>query len=55
VEAELFKQLTRIRAAVAGEVTDAAGVAAVRSALLRLFDSFTLNKAENDYAEALLL
>lgn len=42
MEAELFEQLTRIRAAVAGEVTDAAGVAAVRSALLRLFDGFTL-------------
>jgi len=42
-EAEAVEQLAHIRAAVAGEVTDAAGVAAVRSALLRLFDGFVLH------------
>jgi hypothetical protein len=35
---------------VAGEVTDAAGVAAVRSALLRLFDGFTLRRDIPDRA-----
>jgi hypothetical protein len=37
------EQLTAIRAAVVGEVFDAAGIAAVRSALLRLFDGFRLH------------
>jgi hypothetical protein len=55
VEAELFEQLTRIRAAVAGEVTDAAGVAAVRSALLRLFDGFTLRRDIPDRAHVELI
>lgn len=39
----MLEQLAAIRAAVAGEVSDAAGVAAVRSALLRLFDGFKLH------------
>lgn len=55
MEAELFEQLTRIRAAVAGEVTDAAGVAAVRSALLRLFDGFTLRRDIPDRAHVELI
>lgn len=55
VEAELFEQLARIRAAVAGEVTDAAGVAAVRSALLRLFDGFTLHHDIPDRAHVELI
>jgi DNA invertase Pin-like site-specific DNA recombinase len=44
VESELLEQLARIRAAVAGEVSDAEGVEAVRAALLRLFDRFVLHR-----------
>lgn len=55
VEADLFEHLARIRAAVAGEVTDAAGVAAVRSALLRLFDGFTLRRDIPDRAHVELI
>jgi len=55
VETELLEQLVRIRAAVAGEVTDAAGVAAVRSALLRLFDGFVLHRDIPDRAHVELI
>lgn len=55
IEAELVEQLARIRAAVAGEITDAAGVAAVRSALLRLFDGFVLHRAMPDHAHVELI
>jgi hypothetical protein len=44
VEQEVLEQLVRIRAAVAGAVKDAEGVAAVRSALMRLFDGFVLHR-----------
>jgi DNA invertase Pin-like site-specific DNA recombinase len=44
VESELLAQLARIRAAVAGEVKDAEGVAAVRAALMRLFKRFVLHR-----------
>lgn len=54
-EAELVERLARIRAAVAGEITDAAGVAAVRSALLRLFDGFTLRRDIPDRAHVELI
>jgi hypothetical protein len=43
VETEIFEQLARIRAAVAGDITDATGAEAVRATLMRLFDHFTLH------------
>jgi DNA invertase Pin-like site-specific DNA recombinase len=43
VEAELVEQLARIRAALAGEIADSAGVDAVRAALMRIFDHFVLH------------
>lgn len=55
VEAELLEQLAHIRAAVAGEIADAAGVAAVRSALLRLFDGFVLHRGTPDHAHVELI
>lgn len=55
VEAELLEQLARIRAAVAGEVTNAAGVAAVRAALLRLFDGFLLHRGVPQHAHVELI
>jgi hypothetical protein len=55
VEAELLAQLARIRAAVAGEVTDASGVAAVRSALLRLFEGFVLHRGTPEHAHVELI
>jgi DNA invertase Pin-like site-specific DNA recombinase/predicted RNA-binding Zn-ribbon protein involved in translation (DUF1610 family) len=55
VETELLEQLARIRAAVAGEVVDAAGVAAVRSALLRLFDGFVLHRGVPEQAHVELI
>lgn len=42
-EQEVLEQLARIRQAVAGEVADAEGVNAVRAALTRLFESFTVS------------
>lgn len=45
IEAEVLEQLACIRAAVAGEVVNAAGVAAVRAALLRLFDGSSYTAA----------
>jgi DNA invertase Pin-like site-specific DNA recombinase len=50
VESELLAQLAQIRAAIAGEVTDAEGVAAVRAALLRLFDRFVLHEGAPESA-----
>ena len=50
VESELLEQLERIRAAVVGEVSDAAGVDAVRAALLRLFDRFILHRGVAEHA-----
>lgn len=44
MESELLEQLARIRAAVAGEVNDAAGMDAVRAALLRLFERFIFHR-----------
>ncbi len=44
-EAETLMYLAELRAAVAGEVTSEASVEAVRSALLRLFERFTLHRA----------
>ncbi len=43
VEVDVLAKLAHIRAAVAGEVSDREGVAAVRAVLLRLFDAFTLH------------
>lgn len=42
-DVETLRYLTQIRAAVVGSVQDAEGVAAVRAALLQLFESFTLH------------
>ena len=39
----MLEQLAATRAAIAGEISDAAGVAAVRSALLRFFEGFRLH------------
>jgi site-specific DNA recombinase len=50
VESELLAQLAHIRAAIAGEVKDAEGVAAVRAALLRLFDRFVLHEGAPESA-----
>jgi DNA invertase Pin-like site-specific DNA recombinase len=44
VEAETLRYLAEIRAAVIGTVRDAQGVEAVRAALLRLFEGFTLQR-----------
>jgi DNA invertase Pin-like site-specific DNA recombinase len=44
VESDLVEQLARIRAALAGKVTDAAGVDAVRAALMGIFDHFVLHR-----------
>ncbi|HEX9967923.1 MAG TPA: recombinase family protein [Solirubrobacterales bacterium] len=44
IEAGLLERLAGIRAALAGQVTDAAGVDAVRAALMRVFDRFVLHK-----------
>jgi len=46
LEAEVVEKLAAIRAAVAGEVKDADGVDAARSALQRLFEGFTLRHPE---------
>ena len=50
VESELLAQLARIRAAVAGEVKDAESVAAVRAALMRLFDRLVLRNGTPESA-----
>jgi DNA invertase Pin-like site-specific DNA recombinase len=44
IETELVVQLARTRAALAGKVTDAAGVDAVRAALMSIFDHFVLHR-----------
>lgn len=44
IEAGLLERLAQIRAALADQVTDAAGVDAVRAALMRVFDRFELHK-----------
>ncbi len=44
LEAELIHKLARVRAAIAGEVKDAEGVAAAQAALMRLFDRFILHR-----------
>lgn len=44
IEAGLLERLAQIRAALAGQVTDAAGVDAVRAALMRVFDRFVLHE-----------
>ena len=54
-EAELVEQIAAIRAAVAGEVTDAASVQAVRAALLRLFDGFRLHRGAPERAHVELI
>lgn len=41
-EAETYRRLAEIRAAIAGDVTDAEGIDAVRAALQRTFDRFIL-------------
>ncbi|MFT3863980.1 MAG: recombinase family protein [Solirubrobacterales bacterium] len=43
IETGLLGRLAHIRAALAGQVTDAAGVDAVRAALMRVFDRFVLH------------
>ena len=42
-ETDVLEKLARIRAAIAGEIQDAEGIAAVRATLLRLFDRFILH------------
>jgi DNA invertase Pin-like site-specific DNA recombinase len=42
-EGEVLRQLSRIRSAVAGEITEASDVDSVRAALHRLFDRFILH------------
>lgn len=54
-EEELIEQLAEIRRAVAGEVNDAESVAAVRSALTRLFDGFILHADVPDEAHVELI
>jgi len=48
VEGELMEQLARIRAALAGKVTDANGIDAVRGALMGIFDCFRLHRGVPD-------
>lgn len=48
IEAVVVERIARIRAAVAGEVKDADGAAAVRATLMRLFDGFTLREGIPD-------
>lgn len=55
VEQEVLDHLARIRAAVAGAVNDAEGVAAVRAALLRLFDGFVLHRGVPERAHVELI
>jgi DNA invertase Pin-like site-specific DNA recombinase len=46
LEDDVLQQLADIRAAIAGEVTSAAGVEGVRATLLRLFDRFVLHHGQ---------
>jgi DNA invertase Pin-like site-specific DNA recombinase len=43
-EAEVVEELARVRNAIAGEITDAEGIEAVRAVLLRQFDTFVLRR-----------
>ncbi len=49
-EADTLRRLTEIRKAIAGEIQDAEGIDAVRAALTRLFESFTLSVPEDGAA-----
>jgi DNA invertase Pin-like site-specific DNA recombinase len=55
LESELLEHLAHIRAVVAGEVSDADGVAGVRAALLRLFDRFVLHRGMPESAHLELM
>ena len=44
--AEFVERLTALRAAVAGEVVNAEGIAVAHTALRRVFDGFTLHRVE---------
>jgi hypothetical protein len=46
LEQDVIEKLTAIRAAVAGEVTDAKAVEAARASIQRLFEGFTLAKPQ---------
>ena len=48
VESEVLRKLADLRAAVAGEISDADGVEAVRAVLLRLFDRFIIHRGIPD-------
>ena len=42
-----MERITTLRAAVAGEVADADGIAAAQTALRRVFDGFTLYRVRH--------
>lgn len=48
-EAEMMRMLANLRAAIVGEVRDAAGIDAVRAALRRIFVGFTLRRLRESY------
>ncbi|HSS03845.1 MAG TPA: recombinase family protein [Solirubrobacterales bacterium] len=43
-EAEVVEELAQVRSAIAGEITDAEGIEAVRAVLVRQFDAFVLRR-----------
>ena len=45
---EVWEYLSRVRAAISGQIADAEGVDAARAALTELFESFTLHTADAD-------
>ena len=47
----MLERLGEIRRAIAGEITDAGGVDAVRAALSRLFSAFVLHPQESPHYE----
>jgi site-specific DNA recombinase len=55
LEDEVIEQLAAIRAAIAGEVRDAAGVDGARATLLRLFDRFILHPGRPETAHLELI
>ena len=55
LETELLAKLAQVRAAITGEVTDAAGVDAARAALMRVFDHFLLHQGRPEGAANLEL
>jgi hypothetical protein len=55
LESELLAKLAQVRAAITGEVTDAAGVDAARSALMRVFGHFLLHQGRPEGAANLEL